>query len=217
MGFYFSGNATLQQITSPIFPNISGREFGILEQCQNILLLITTIILLKESITRVPILEKLIFAIGFLVFTFMLLEELDYGIHFYEYFFGKTDIIYRNWHNQPWTDGDDDGNQNVKYFKQMSDFLTFVVFIVLPLVSDKKFVKPIRHLIPSKWFIVGFAITILASRTAHFLEHSGFAIINGENGSLSGNISEFREAGNYYFFVLYSIYLAKIKIIKPKT
>ena len=91
IGFYFSGSFALQQLISPIMPDMHGaswRELGMVEQTQNILLLITAGLLLKESIARTHVCEKIILASGSIVFLFVFLEEIDYGAHFYEYFFG---------------------------------------------------------------------------------------------------------------------------------
>lgn len=88
IGFYFSGNLFLQHLIAPEMPTMapnSWREFGLVEQTQNLLLLIITLLLFKEIFNRSLILEKIIFALGFIVFSFLLLEEIDYGLHFYEY------------------------------------------------------------------------------------------------------------------------------------
>ncbi len=151
-------------------------------------------------------------ASGFIVFLFIFLEEIDYGIHFYEYFFGETGTIHRNWHNQK----EDGGNQNIRKLRQITDSIIFLVFIVLPLLKNKNLVKPIKHLIPSRWFIPGLMIALIASRIAHGLEDYGFGIINGVVGGLTNNISEFRETTCYYFFMLYALHLTKTQIINKK-
>ncbi len=193
-------------------PSASWREFGIVEQGQNILLFITTGLLLKESIVRTHIYEKIILVSGFIVFLFLFLEEMDYGIHFYEYFFGETGITHRNWHNQK----ESGGHQNIRKFKQITDSIIFLAFVVLPLLKNKNLVKPIKHLIPSRWFIAGFVIAIIASRIAHGLEDYSFSVINGAVGGLTNNISEFRETSCYYFFMLYALHLTKTQIINKK-
>lgn len=212
IGFYFSGSFALQQLISPIIPSMpsaSWREFGIMEQGQNILLIITTGLLLKESIVRIDIYEKIILASGSIVFLFVFLEEVDYGIHFYEYFFGESGITHRNWHNQK----EDGGHQNIRKLRRFTDAIVFLVFIVLPLLKNKKLVKRIKHLIPSRWFIAGFVIATIASRVAHGLEDYSFDVINGVVGGLTNNISEFRETSSYYFFMLYALHLTKTQII----
>ena len=215
IGFYFSGSFALQQLISPIMPDMLGaswREFGMVEQTQNILLLITAGLLLKESIARTHVCEKIILASGFIVFLFVFLEEIDYGAHFYEYFFGETGTTFRNWHNQK----DEGGDQNIKKLRQITDSTILLVFIVLPLLKSTDLVRPIKHLIPSRWFIAGFAIAVIASKIAHGLEDYGFDVINGVAGGLTNNISEFRETSCYYFFMLYALFLIKTSIIKQK-
>ena len=149
--------------------------------------------------------DKVIFGGGAAVFVFLFLEEIDYGIHFYEMFIGEnTGIEVRNWHNQK-----TDGEQNVKKFKQVMDLLMLVLFIALPLVRNRVSIQFIRNITPSRWFIVGFVLCIALSKLAHFLEDQGMGVIGGVEGNLSGNISEFREMSNYYFFMLYAFQLLK--------
>ena len=120
-------------------------------------------------------------------------------------FLGETGTTFRNWHNQK----DEGGDQNIKKLRQITDATIFLVFIVLPLLKSTDLVRPIKHLIPSRWFIAGFAIAVIASKIAHGLEDYGFDVINGVAGGLTNNISEFRETSCYYFFMLYVLFLIK--------
>lgn len=208
MGLYFSGVYGLQQIVAPTLEGLSRniwREFGLLEQLQNIFLLVVIFFLLKAAITRENVLDKVCFFGGTLVFVFLFLEEIDYGIHFYEAWTGEdSGIQVRNWHNQ-----ETNGKQNVKRFKQGVDLLMFVLFIVLPLLRDRISVQFIRNITPSRWFIAGFAVCLALAKFAHVLDDQGMGMIGGVEGNLSGNISEFRELSNYYFFMLYALQLLK--------
>ena len=208
MGLYFSGVGYLQQIVAPTIewlPSNSWREFGLLEQLQNSFLLAAVLILLAAAVYHRNTLDRLCFVGGALIFAFLFLEEIDYGLHFYELFIGEdTGIRTRNWHNQ-----ENDGKQNVKKFKQIMDVLMFILFIFLPLIKNRISIQLIRNVTPSRWFIVGFAIGITASKVAHLLDTQGMGTINAVEGNLSGNISEFRELSNYYFFMLYAIQLLK--------
>ena len=208
MGLYFSGIGGLQQIVAPTIEGLSSnvwREFGLLEQLQNLFLLAVIFILLFAAVNRKNTLDRTCIVGGALFFLFLFLEEIDYGIHFYEILTGQnTGLEVRNWHNQK-----TNGEQNVKRFKQIMDLLMFLLFIVLPLMKNRISNQFIRNITPSRWFIVGFAISIALSKVAHLADDQGMGVIDGVEGNLSGNISEFRELSNYYFFVLYAVQLLK--------
>lgn len=215
IGLYFSGIYSLQQIIAPTLENISSdswREFGLLELLQNFCLLsVIGILLLAAYKKSTP--DGLLFLLGVLIFIFLFLEEIDYGIHFYEFFVGvDSGITVRNWHNQ-----ETDGEQNVKGFKRLVDAVMFLIFIVLPLVKNKIPIAFIRNIAPSRWFIAGFATILVGSNIAHLLNDQGMGIIQGTQGNLKGNISEFRELGTYYFSVLYALQLLKLdSLLKSK-
>ncbi len=210
IGLYFSGIEGLQQLVAPTIKGLSSnvwREFGLLEQLQNIFLLVVVVILFLSAINKKNTLDGVFFMAGALFFLFLLLEEIDYGIHFYELFTAEnTGIEVRNWHNQKI-----DGEQHVKKFKKIMDLLMFVLFIVLPLSNKKIPIQFIKNISPSRWFIIGFVISIASSNVAHLLDTQNMGVINSIDGNLSGNISEFRELTNYYFFMLYAFQLRKLK------
>lgn len=212
LGLYFSGVAGLQQIVAPTIDWLlrnSWREFGLLEQLQNLFLLGVIAILFLGIFTKNSLLDKTCMLGGSMVFVFLLLEEIDYGIHFYEFFKGENSgIRIRNWHNQ-----ENDGEQNVKRFKQIMDTLMFLLFILLPLLKNKIPIQFLKNIAPSRWFILGFVLVIGYANLAHFLDDRGQATINGLEGNLSGNISEFRELSNYYFFLIYALQLYKLEEI----
>lgn len=204
MGFYFSGIDALQQIIAPNNGFLT-RESGLLEQLQNIYLFSVFALFVYFSVKRAVASEKLFFFSLSLIFLFLLLEEIDYGISLYEFFtdnhFSNSE---RNWHNESL-----DGNkQNVHYFKQLIDLANFLWFIVLPLIATKIKTPIIKCLIPNRFFIVAFILTILYSRIAHGLDDLGLSVIN----SLSGNISEFREHNTYYLYLLYALQIIRTKL-----
>ena len=120
LGLYFSGVGGLQQVVAPTInwlPQNSWREFGLLEQLQNLLLLAVLTILVLGAFRKTGVLDKGIMVAGSIVFLFLFLEEIDYGINFYEYLTGgDSGIRLRNWHNQ-----ESDGQQNISRFKQIMD------------------------------------------------------------------------------------------------
>ena len=208
LGMYFSGVGGLQQVVAPTInwlPQNSWREFGLLEQLQNLLLLAVLTILVLGAFRKTGVLDKGIMVAGSIVFLFLFLEEIDYGINFYEYLTGgDSGIRLRNWHNQ-----ESDGQQNISRFKQIMDGMMFLLFFLLPLVKNKIPIPFVQDIAPSRWFILGFALTISYARLAHFLDDQGMATINGVEGNLSSNISEFRELSNYYFFMIYALHLVR--------
>ena len=208
MGFYFSGVGVLQSIISPISDFLT-RESGLLEQLQNVYLLAILGIFIVAFKNRNGIDERLFFGLLSVFFLIIFLEEIDYGINLYEFFIGQSaDVSVRNWHNQE-TDG---ARQNVHYFKQVMDLMNFAWFVVLPLMANKVNIPMIKSLIPNRFFIVAFLLTIVYSRIAHGLEDAGLDVINGMNGSLAGNISEFREHNTYYLYLLYALQLMRGKL-----
>ena len=208
IGFYFSGIEFLQNIISPNNEFLT-RESGLLEQLQNILLLSSLIFFLRALIRQPRFEEKLFFLALSIVFTFLFLEEIDYGISLYEFLTNSNfNGSARNWHNQEsYGDG-----QNVKYLKRSIDFANFLWFIVLPLAAVKIKVPAIKCLVPNRFFTIAFILTLFYSNIAHSLDDLGFSIINGASGSLTSNISEFREFNNYYLYLLYALQIVKTKL-----
>lgn len=209
LGLYYSGVESLQQIVAPRISGVlpmSYREFGLVEQLQNIFLLAIIILFMIAIIRRTGVFWKSIFLSGLLVMLFLLLEEIDYGLHFYHYFTDRQYEIARlNWHNQhTFTD-----HENGRYLRKISDFVSIILFIILPLLSLKINFKCLQPLIPSLWFIPALIVSFLCSSLGHFLEDSGMGIINGSMGFMEGNVSEFRETTSYYIFLLYAIQLTK--------
>lgn len=208
VGFYFSGIDILQQIISPNNDFLT-RESGLLEQLQNIYILSIFVMFAYFFIKRSPPSEKIFFFALSFVCLFLLLEENDYGISLYEFFTNNNvNESTRNWHNQ----STQDSHQNVRYFKQLIDLVNLLWFIVLPLIANKIKMPMIKCLVPNRFFIIGFLLTILYSRIAHGLEYLDLDIINGSKGSLLGNISEFREHNTYYLYLLYALQIVKTKL-----
>ena len=81
---YFSGVHALQQIISPRIDGMyvnSQREFGLLENMQNVLLIAIVIIAGRAVFKPKPAWERAGFSGIALLSVFVLLEEMDYGLH----------------------------------------------------------------------------------------------------------------------------------------
>ncbi len=209
LGLYFSGISSLQQLIVPRMETLylpSWREFGMVEQAQNILLLSTLGVLFYAALKRKISTEKYFFAFGSIIVLFLFLEEIDYGLHFAHYFLNNTIEIPRfNWHNQQ-TFSD---RENGHYLKQASDFLCIIWFLLIPMVKTKCSFRPLASIMPCRWFIAALIVSFMFSPLAHYLNEQGFGIIDNQQGLLDGNISEFRETSTYYLFLLYALQLAK--------
>lgn len=210
MGLYFSGSALMQSI---IVPTVSGldegswREFGLLEMLQNVFLISILSLLIYALINQKERIDKVLYLLALMVFTFLFLEEIDYGLHYYELYSGE--LMHdkpRNWHNQISANGD----QNTRKIKRITDGLMVLVFVFLPLLS-KLTIKG-RSLkgyafVPVNYFIYALISAVVLSKLAHTLDDAGFGVINGAQGKLASNISEFRETSIYYICVLYMLQL----------
>jgi len=218
VGLYFSGNEFSQHLISPIIDDLpfrSWREFGLLEQLQNLLLLSVVVIFIRATFRNNSQLEKVFFSTGAAIFLFLFLEEIDYGLHFYSYCTGNcSETSNYNWHNLK-TLGK---RQNGTYLKKISDLAMIIWFIFVPLLNKKvPFSPTFKAITPSLWFVVLLLIAVCTSSLAHYLDGLKWDRINDIQGSLFGNTSEFRELNTYYICLLYAIQLTQNKALLPST
>lgn len=207
MGLYFSGSSMAQAIVSPKVEGLaflSWREFGALEMLQNVVLILIAVCLARSVGLTQWRWQKPLFALMTLLVVFLLLEETDYGLHFYEYFTGstvesETGEWNRNLHNLEAREG----VQWTGYLKDLAKGILVLGFVAAPLVFRKSENTFIRLFTPSRWCIATVLLLVLLSRLAHFLEGAGLSVIDGQPGSLEHNISEFRELNMYYLGLLY--------------
>ncbi len=207
IAMYFSGVDTLQQIVSPRMPGMnpnSGREFGLLENLQNVVLLAMFIVAIVGFRRKETGLEKA--AMGFISFftLFIFLEEIDYGITYYEYL---NDVSWvdsaktRNLHNI---------GENTDIAKRVVDIGTGVLFVIVPLAFAKSSNPLLRFLAPSRYSILTVAAMVIARTVAHELKDHGF----GTGGTIQKNLSEFRELITHYVFMLYVIEIALLRTLR---
>jgi hypothetical protein len=211
MGMYFSGNAWLQNIVAPAMDNMplfSARELGVLELLQDFFLLCIVFYSVRCFVAAREGMVKL-FALGLIVVSvFTLLEEIDYGAHFIEYFTGQHGSLAqetwsRNWHNKTSASG----VQNVSYIKLAANFAILTGFILAPLLLSNVRNRTIRLLVPSRWMIATVLLIVLMSYLAHYLDDAGYSVIGDKPGNLYKNVSEFRELNMYYLLLLYTAVL----------
>ncbi len=216
-GLYFSGVDCLQQLVAPrmsdVIPVTSWREFGMVEQLQNLFLLYIIIVFLLAAVKRECVFEKVVFAAGVLVMLFLFLEEIDYGLHFWHYLTDSASETKRlNWHNQ-FTFSD---RENGRYLRKFGDLVIVVWFLIVPLLSLRFSFQRIKSVIPSPWFIATLIVSFLCTSLAHYLDDQGMSIINGRLGVLKGNVSEFRETTTYYIYLLYALQLTRTTCLIAK-
>jgi hypothetical protein len=188
---YFSGIEPLSNLVAPPL----NREFGLLEHLQSAVLLITAtggVVGFRHAGNGV---EKTISALVAAGAAFILLEEVDFGLHYWEYVFGETGVTNLNVHNQ---------GGNLPVIKKASDVLVIVLFVLVPLAAWRLSDPRLTHFVPQRMI----AITVLAgftvSQFAHLLENAGLY----PDGPLNLNVSEFRETFTYYAFMLFGLDLA---------
>ncbi len=211
MSLYFSGNAFLQSLIVPSIVSLdvnSWREFGLLEMLQNVFLLGLIAILIYGVIKQKKAIDKGLYILAITLFSFLFLEEIDYGLHYYELITGETiePGQHRNWHNQE----GEDGHQNTRKIKRISDILMVLTFFLLPLLSlIKQIGEKLKsfNFVPVIYFSLSVVLALVLSKTAHYFNNNGFGIIDGVQGKLDNNISEFRETSIYYVYVLYALQL----------
>ena len=200
MGMYFSGIETLQNIVAGShweqINEIARREFALLETLQHLLLLAMCIITLR-NVPRTENRFDQAVLLGIAAFSMLvLLEEIDYGLHFYEFAMGipedqAQDL--RNIHNS---------SGYLGAIKRISDYSMALLFVIAPfaLATVKK--PLIRRYLPDKYSALTFAVAMLIRNIAHPLDDRGYGT------GLQSNIAEFREFVTYYLFFLYTYQLA---------
>ena len=225
---YFSGNIVLQRLVSPVLPPMSPdawREFGLLENVANIIILALFVLACYAVRIKKHWLERVGFSVLACMFLFVFLEEIDYGTHFFNY--ATTDEEY-NWFlpKTEWSQeliqsidldtkpfnlhNKGDAVDTIKKFMDVGAVLFFVVF---PLVASRFKNAWIRYAAPDRYVI----LTIVVIVVMHFVVHelgdwekdvvqatiTAGGPIPRELGSITNNLSEFRELNTYYLVAVY--------------
>ncbi|HOO76560.1 MAG TPA: hypothetical protein PK636_00345 [bacterium] len=188
---YFFGGAALSAVIAPPF----NREYGLLENLQALFLAgiaVTAAVGWKLQSTRI---RKATVAAIFLGALFVLLEELDYGTHYFYFFFRAPlqDAVAGpalNLHNI----GD-----NTSRFKHVGDTLMVVLFVVFPLFFFRSRNRIVAFLRPDRMIVAGMALMFVFSKGAHWLNNH----FPPHPNPLEYRISEFRELLIYYLFLAY--------------
>lgn len=193
----YSGIGFLKTLVSPAI----NREFGLLENLQLVVLAIIFFVTLTAISKKRTIIENLGYAFLSLLFVVAFLEEIDYGIHYYEYFFNngvEDKSIVRNIHNQ---------GENNYYLRQTTYVVMVLCFVVLPLLKDKIKSPFIQYFCADKLIVASFAVYLFIGQLARWLPKLGMEI----NESLRGNHQEFEELTFYYIILLYLFEISRLK------
>jgi hypothetical protein len=198
----YSGIGWMQQFISPAV----NREFGFLENLQLLVIIVIGYYAVKAVIKKRTAIERIAFSLIAFASIVVFLEEIDYGLHFYEHFvLGQSENkeIVRNLHNQ--------GNNNF-IIRQTLYTMLVLFFLVLPV--SKKYIKNkfVLNFVANKMIISTLVTYILVGQFARLLPKLGMP----NNPSLWGNHQEFEEVIVYYLFALFLREIVKKKLYLPK-
>ncbi len=205
VSMYFSGIPWMQSFAAPEI----NREFGAVENLQHLIILAIIIVTIQGVYRKTLKWERIVFAVVAVAGLILFLEELDYGLHYMEYFRGgKYTGGPRNVHNfilNPY---------GLDFDKVMSPVVYFVLglcFCILPLlVLARKLTHPwFRYLIPEPHSMGTIIGMVVVTQVGFFLDK----IDMHSNHALRINITEFGEGFVHYIFFIYLVEL----VYKRKT
>ncbi len=208
LSMYYSGNEYLQLVIVPQISNNDyiNREFGLLENFQNIILLASFIFACYYLTLKSPWRwMNLLICLGFI---FLFLEEIDYGWHLRELIFDLPEDVkngyFRNLHNS------NDG-QPRKLIQMMANLTLAILFIALPIIKTKSLLLLKIKLIPNTWFswcALGLLVTTGIAYLLKWLSPDMPDLLNNNTG-------EFTELWYYYLAFLYIVHLRDKFILEP--
>ena len=186
---YFSRIGWMQEIIAPAY----NREFGLVENLGALLIACSVIVVVKISLLPMRPVFKAISVLACLITIVMFLEEIDYGLHFIEWFKGIAPgegLQVRNFHNQ--------GN-NTDNLKSIAYVTLAAMFMIMPYVDSLKRYRLAKMLVPSKMIFFTVVATALVALLHEALDPYGLPT----NQALDSNQSEFEEVLIYYTFLVY--------------
>ena len=236
---YFSDSLVAQRLVAPKLPPLSyhsWREFGLLENAQAALLLVSFVALLAGAKRATEKLQRAGFVFAAFAALFIFLEEIDYGTHWVRYAACETPIEWfrpipaSEWN--PLVEEQADGaaftvhnHHLTTEFKFVGDTALVLLFVVLPLVAPRLRNRYVRYLAPDRFSILTVAAMLAASEAIHHVGHAAKAAFRQalaagleparELGSLVHNLSEFREFNVYYLYAVYFATLAFCRTLEP--
>lgn len=212
LAMYFSGVRLLETlISAPYFEEIgmaSRREFGLVENLQNLILLGMIGVALWAVFKHPDRPVKVLMGFVALCTTVLFLEEIDYGLHLYEYFASvppEERVVRRNLHNV---------GTRTDLLKAGATGGAIILFGIVPFIpfpaslrnAEKGPGRWIRYLTPDRYMALMLVAMLIARVVGHTLDKRGFGF------GLHGNMAEFRELVTYYMGLTYTILLARRRL-----
>ncbi len=183
------------------------RELGLIELSQTFFLIaIGKISYSQFNIAQIfKRAQDFLWFLFFCLMVFVLLEEIDYGLHYYDYLLGNdaysTNIVnFRNIHNQ--------GNNN-RVFKGLFISILTLLFVVLPLLKLR-----IGRLVYSMHYAVFYLLHTVSTYVISLVLLDQLTILQQEIFHKSQIYNELREL-SWYFILLSFIYEFKNELIIP--
>ena len=222
---YFSGHIVLQRLVSPKLPPLPlniWREFGLLENLQNLFLLSTAGIALLGALRGQGRRRRLGFALAAALATFIFLEEVDYGVQWAHYL--RADQL--DWF-RPETEWPAElteqsrvieafnlhtSGARFKSMKRAADIFVAVFFGLVPLVAARFRPGRLASWAPDRFMVFTViamaALRVMTHLLAFWEEQTVQRVLAAggtpwELGSIRFNLSEFGELLVYYCFLLY--------------
>ncbi|MGP1345764.1 MAG: hypothetical protein ACTS3F_03740 [Phycisphaerales bacterium] len=207
LAMYFSGVPLLENIiaaphvTSVPWHDVpvgwhSRRELGLVENLQHLFILAVVILAARAAFTHSSRFVRATMALVALAALLLLLEELDYGLHYYDIITGRPgeeQPAVRNLHNQ--------GDFNT-ILKSGSNAAMILVFGIAPFALAKVRNKWVRYFTPDPYMALLLIVALLVRTVAHTLHRRDMGY--GFDG-----MSEFREVIVYYTGLVYTWYLVR--------
>jgi hypothetical protein len=198
VAMYFSNVRWLMTIVAPEV----NRELGLLEGLQNLVLLLIIGLTVRRAYHSDAALERGLFLAFVAGSLFMLLEELEYGTHYWWLIQGwdmdaRPTVSIHNYQ----------GDRYLDWYKKGGDALMAVWFVIFPWVAARSRNRWLRFLRPSRSFILPLIAAVLLSDVAHYLSDNFPPTPN----YLDATIGEFRELFTYYIWLLYLGTLTRLR------
>ena len=188
LGMYFSNVPLLMEILAPQV----NRELGLLENLQNAVLVAIIAMMVVRSRRAREAIERVFFGLIAAASAFILMEELDWGTHFWWALHGL------DWETRPALNIHNQG-ENSDRFMFVGNLLLVVFFVILPWFRFAAHRVWVRFLQPSRWYLLTALAMVLLSELAHTLEET----VPPEPNYLDNSMSEYRELFTYYVWALY--------------
>jgi hypothetical protein len=184
---YFSGIPWMQEFVAPR----ANREFGALENLENLILLAMLWVACAGVARKRERVERALLGVAAALILLVLLEEIDYGWHYFELWTGtrSPEGTFRNLHNIG------KAHHPIHTFGIVLAVLCFGLF---PLLGARTRIAVTRYRPPHVLYVATLASMIVVGQAVRLLNR-----VVETNQSLKGNLTEFEEVYIYYIFFLY--------------